>query len=87
MKVKDGFILREIAGSYVIVPVGENLVDFSAMMTVNETGAFIWKMLCNGAQRDEIIDAVCAEYDAPREEITADVDEFLAALADKKVLN
>lgn len=43
MKINDGFSLRKVADSYVIIPVGDNLVDFSAMITINETGAFLWK--------------------------------------------
>ena len=45
MKIREGFILKEIAGSYVVVPVGDDLVDFSLMITINETGAFLWNCL------------------------------------------
>ena len=47
MKLKDGFLLKEIAGSWVVVPVGEQVVDFQMMITLNETGAFLWEKLKN----------------------------------------
>ena len=53
MKIKEGFILKEIAGSYVVVPVGDDLVDFSLMITTNETGAFLFNLISEG--KDETI--------------------------------
>lgn len=45
MRVDDGFVLREIAGDYVIIPTGKTVLDFNGMITVNEVGVSIWKML------------------------------------------
>ena len=50
MKISEGFVLKKVAGEYVIVPVGGNVADFSAMITINESGAFIWDMLKNQNQ-------------------------------------
>lgn len=44
MKIKEGFILRTIAGQHVVVPTGQHL-DLSLMITLNETGAFLWEKL------------------------------------------
>ena len=38
---KDGYLVREIADSYVVVPVGERVIDFKGIMTLNDTGLFI----------------------------------------------
>lgn len=55
MKVKQGFMLREIANNYVVVPVGKAAIDFNGIITLNQTGAFcgnnckkkyLW-LLCN----------------------------------------
>lgn len=45
MKIKEGFILRNVAGSYVVVPIGEATLDFNGMMSLNETGAFLFGKL------------------------------------------
>ena len=87
MKISDGFILKEIAGSYVVVPVGQNLVDFSSMITTNETGAFLWDKLQNGATVDELCESVMAEYQGvTRTDALADIEEFINVLKEKNIL-
>ena len=87
MKIREGFILKEIAGSYVVVPVGDNLVDFSLMITTNETGAFLWEHLLNDTTACELVEALKGEYEgATDEELSADVDEFLAMLSENGIL-
>ena len=45
MKLKSGFILREIAGSSIIVPVGERVKEFNGVINLNDTGVFLWNIL------------------------------------------
>ena len=46
MKIREGFLLRNVAGNNVVVPIGQATLDFNGMMSLNETGAFIFsKML------------------------------------------
>ena len=52
MKVKDGFIVKKVVDDYVVVPVGDNFVDFSSIINLNETGAFLWKCLENDVTED-----------------------------------
>ena len=49
MKIKDGYIIREVAGSNIVVPIGDEQMSFGGIMTLNPVGAFIWKLLENGA--------------------------------------
>ncbi len=87
MKIKDGFILREIAGSFVVVPVGQNMIDFSSMITTNETGAFLWNELSKGSDEDSLSRALLAEYTGIDEATAkADIAEFLKALEDNNIL-
>lgn len=87
MKIKEGFILKEIAGSYVVVPVGDSLVDFSLMITTNETGAFLWKQLLNDTSVSQLVDALKNEYEgAADEELSADVEEFVSLLNENGIL-
>lgn len=66
MKLKSGFILREVAGDIVVVPSGDTL-DLDMMITLNETGAFLWKILENGAEEAQLVEALLEEYDVSPE--------------------
>ncbi|MBR5156526.1 MAG: PqqD family protein [Clostridia bacterium] len=86
MKLKDGFLLKEIAGSWVVVPVGEQVVDFQMMITLNETGAFLWEKLKSKISKEELLNALLSEYAVERSVAEADVDEFLKTLSEKELL-
>jgi hypothetical protein len=81
MMLKKDFALRQIADLWVVLPLGDRDVDFSAMLTLNESGALLWKALEKGADRDGLVDALLAEYEVSETEAAADVDAFLAKLA------
>ena len=80
MKIKPGYLLREVAGNYIIVAIGEEAVDFNGLITVNETGAFLWKKLESGVDTDELLTALRAEYDVPEEIAIADINGFIEKL-------
>ena len=82
MKIKRGFLLRTIGGSNVVVPVGSRSVDFNGMMTLNETGAFLWKQLENGAEEEELVQALINACEPPvdPQEVRESVAAFLAEL-------
>lgn len=86
MIIDKQFILRQIAGDYVILPTGKTTLEFNGMITVNEQGAFLWEQLCKGTTREALVDAVLAEYDIDRETACADVDEFLQILIHSRIL-
>ena len=86
MKIKEGFLLKEIAGSYVVVPVGEKLVDFQMMVTLNETGAFLWEKLANDITEEELVAALLGEYDVDEQTAKKDVSEFIKKLNEKEIL-
>lgn len=82
MKISNGFILRTIKGANgeeknVVITVGEASKKLNGMITLNETCAFLWKILEKGATRDEIVEAFCTEYNADIKEISSDVDEII----------
>ena len=77
MKIKEGFILRNVAGSYVVVPIGEATLDFNGMMNLNETGAFLFEKMIEGISREDLIKALTDEYDIDEETASVDVDAFI----------
>ncbi len=67
MKTKEGFVLRSIAGSNIVVPVGTASLDFNGMITLNDSGAFLWKVLEKGADVDGLTAALLGEYEVDEE--------------------
>lgn len=86
MKIKNGFILREIAGSYVVIAAGDEAVDFGGMITVNDTGAFLWKLLEKGATKSELTEKLLLEYDVDTETAERDIDEFIEKIRSGNIL-
>lgn len=80
MKIKKNFILRTIAGSNVVVPVGGDVVNFNGMISLNETGAFLWKELQSDKTSEELAEAMMAEYEVDKDTAAGDVKEFLITL-------
>ncbi len=86
MKIKSGFILREVAGSYLVVAVGSRVKQFNGMINLNETGAFLWKLLEKGTTEEEAVAAMLGAYDVDEEIAKADVKAFIAKLTEAGVL-
>ena len=79
MKLKNGFMLRQVAGENVVLPVGADL-DFNGMITLNDTGATLWKRLEQGAELSDLAAALLAEYDVNEETAAAAAEQFVAKL-------
>ena len=80
MKIKDGFILREVAGNFIVVAVGNAVKDFNGVITLNEVGAFLWKKLEVGATEEDLVDALLSEYEVEKDVAEADVKKFVDKL-------
>jgi len=80
MKLKENYVLRQVADIWVVLPVGAATMDLDGMIKLNETGMLLWRALENGADREKLADTLVAEYAVDREQVLADVDEFLAKL-------
>lgn len=85
MKIKDGFILRTVAGETVVLPTG-NLVDLDMMITLNDTGKFLWEALNNETTEDALVEALLAEYDVDQERARSSVEAFVARLKELNFL-
>lgn len=86
MKVEKEFVLREIAGDYVIIPTGKTVLSFNGLITVNEIGAFLWNHLQNDVTVEELVKYVLDEYEVDEETAREDILEFLDTLADGGIL-
>ncbi len=80
MKLKKDYILRQVAGVWVVLPLGEEAVNFSGMLKLNDSGVMLWKVLEQGGNKNALVEALTGEYNVTRQQAEADVDEFLAKL-------
>lgn len=81
MKIKDGFLVKKILDDYIVVPTGDNIVDFAVTVSLNESGAFLWEELKSDKTANQLVEALREAYDGLDEKTAAqDVDEFLSLL-------
>lgn len=74
------YLLREVAGSSVLVPVGEATRDFPGMITVNATSAYLWECLATQQTKESLVAALLARYDVTQQQAAEDVEKFLKTL-------
>lgn len=86
MKIKEDFILRKVADSYVVVPVNNMSLDFNGIINLNETGAFLFRILQNGASREELLSKLLDEYEVTPQKAEKDIDLFIVKVKDADIL-
>lgn len=82
MKIKDGYLLRQVAGNWVVVPLGEATLNFNGMMTLNESGKLLWRALENGTDRESLAAVLTERYEVSWEQALTDVGEFVQRLTE-----
>ena len=85
MKIKDGFAKRNIAGSNIVVPVGKNAREFNAMITLNDTGSFLWDIFQEDITIDQAVEIITDEYDVEPDRARADIEKFVKLLQDNNL--
>ena len=86
MKIKSDYVMREVAGTYVVVPTGKACTDFSGMISLNETGAFLWKQLTEEKSERELELVLLREYDTDEATANAGITDFLKKLREAGLL-
>ena len=86
MKVKDGFVLREICGENIIIPTGEATMQFNGLMTINEVGVSLWKLLSSNVSFDDLVKGILDEYDIDEKTARNDIQEFIDYLDQYNIL-
>ena len=80
MKIKKDLVVRQVADTWAVLPTAADVLDFDGMLTLNETGVMLWKLLENESSLEELASALMQEYEVDREEALADVGEFVETL-------
>lgn len=79
MRIKNGFVLREVCGEQVIMGEGVGALDFGKLLCLNETAAWLWQKASEGDFTIEsLADALCGEYDVSAEQAKNDVAAIVA---------
>ena len=87
MKIKGGFVLREVMGQSVAVPVGETSKNFHGMIKLNATGADVWKDLEKGLTKEQIAQKIVDQYDGiEMDEALLKVEKFFTKLQDAGII-
>ncbi len=77
MKKHSEFVIRQVADRFVIVPVGAAAENFAGMLTINETGKFLWDLLETDQTYETLAAALVQEYKIDKETALRDVKAFL----------
>ena len=80
MRIKGELLLREIAGEFVLVPVGETALRIKGMICLSESGALIWKRLQTGATREELLQKLQDNYEIDADTAKSDLESFLQSM-------
>ncbi len=86
MKIKEGFVLRNVVDEFIVMPTGDNIAKFEGAVVLNEVSAFIFKQLENPVSRDDLLTAMLNEYDVDEATAAADLDALLEKFAEMGVL-
>ena len=76
-KDKD-LVTRSIAGETLIVPVRSGISDLDCTYVLNEVGSRVWELLDQRRPVDKIVEAICAEYDVPRDQAALDIADWFS---------
>lgn len=85
-QIKSGFILREIAGEYAIIPVDEASLITNAVMSPNESAAFLWKAFQHPSTIQEVVQQGLQEYEVAEDTIRASTVRFVEELLKYRIL-
>ena len=82
MKIKKGFVLRNVVDEYIVMPTGDNIAKFEGAVVLNEVSAFIFKQLENSVSRDDLLAALLNEFEVDEATAAADLDALLRQFTD-----
>lgn len=80
MKRSTSFLLREVAGKQVVVPLGQAAVAFMGMLTLNMTGVYLWELLEQDQTEDTLVQSLCQRYEVDADTARKDIAVFLEKL-------
>lgn len=86
MKIKSGYMLREVDGVSIVVAIGKESTKFNGMIRLNSTGSFLWRTLSEGCDYNGLLGKMLETYDVDEETARKGIDGFLAKLKENGLL-
>ncbi len=86
MRIKSDYVLREIAGDFVLVPTGAAVAKYNGLFGLSEVGARIIQLMDACSGEAEIAEKIVEEYDVDEETAAADVAEFIGKLRESGII-
>lgn len=86
MKVNSEYVMREIAGDTILIPIGDTINNFNGLVILNELAKFIWEKMPQAKDEEELLNYILDEYEVEREVAKADLDEFLEMLKKENII-
>lgn len=81
MKLNENFVLRQVADIWVVLPLGQEALNFNGMLKLNGAGVLLWNRLESGADQEDLVQALLEEYEVSKEQAAADVAAFVEKLS------
>lgn len=80
MKIKENLVLRQVADTWVVLPIAEATANFDGMLRLNETGAILWQALEKGSSREALAELLTGEFHVSVQQALEDADAFIQKL-------
>jgi hypothetical protein len=81
VKRKEGFVMQNVGGENLLVPLGAQVMDLNGLVILNDTGACVWELLTQERSVDDLAGAIAEQFDVDTERARADVQTFLDEIA------
>lgn len=82
MRIKGEYVLREIGGDHILIPIGNTAMEMNGLITMDEVGIEIWKGIENQLSEGEILQDILDKYEVEAEEAERDMKDFIKKLKD-----
>lgn len=87
MRVKNDYMLKNVAGYYVVVPVGDGALNFNGIINLNESGATLWDAMKEDVTEEALVAALTAEYDVDEVRAAEDVKAFVKKMKEANLID
>ena len=86
MKIKEGFVLRNVVDEHIIMPTGDNIAKFEGAVVLNDVAAFVFEQMKNPVSKEDLLSAILNEFEVDEETAKKDLDVLIDKLLDLGII-
>ncbi len=86
MRIKEGYVLKEVAHEYIVVPVGDEAINFNGILTLNKSAKLLFEALMKDVEISDLVSLLLNKYEIDEEKALEDVKAFIHVLESRKIL-